>query len=109
MRSRESSDLRYLPGAFYLKYFLFRKIYLYLSPTILIIIDHGEIMDKPKYIDPTSDFGFKRIFASEPNKDLLIAFINELFHGLRQLPVLSLKLSFKPFNSLFYQWNIKIN
>lgn len=35
----------------------------------------------PIYIDPTSDFGFKRIFASEPNKDLLIAFINELFRG----------------------------
>ena len=39
---------------------------------------------KPKagtFIDVLSDFGFKRIFASEPNKDLLIAFINELFKG----------------------------
>ena len=34
-----------------------------------------------RYIDPLTDFGFKRIFGSEPNKDLLIAFLNELFKG----------------------------
>ncbi|GAB3416862.1 hypothetical protein GCM10027516_10140 [Niabella aquatica] len=28
-----------------------------------------------------TDFGFKKIFGSEPNKDLLIAFLNELFKG----------------------------
>jgi len=27
-----------------------------------------------KYIDPLVDFAFKKIFGSEPNKDLLIAF-----------------------------------
>lgn len=43
------------------------------------------MMKKPKYIDPTSDFGFKRIFGSEPNKDLLIAFINELFRGRKTI------------------------
>ncbi len=32
-----------------------------------------------RYIDPLTDFGFKRIFGSEPNKYLLIAFLNELF------------------------------
>lgn len=34
-----------------------------------------------RFIDPLTDFGFKRIFGSEPNKDLLIAFLNELFRG----------------------------
>lgn len=34
-----------------------------------------------RFIDPLTDFGFKRIFGSEPNKDLLIAFLNELFNG----------------------------
>lgn len=48
-----------------------------------------EQMEKPRYIDPTSDFGFKRIFASEPNKDLLISFINELFRGQKTVVDLS--------------------
>lgn len=34
-----------------------------------------------RYIDPLTDFGFKKIFGSESNKDLLIAFLNELFIG----------------------------
>jgi predicted transposase/invertase (TIGR01784 family) len=34
-----------------------------------------------KYIDPLVDFAFKKIFGSEPNKDLLIAFLNEVFRG----------------------------
>lgn len=34
-----------------------------------------------RYIDPLTDFGFKRIFGSEPHKDLLIAFLNVLFKG----------------------------
>jgi len=39
-------------------------------------------MSKPKppitgkYIDPLVDFAFKKIFGSEPNKDLLIAFLS---------------------------------
>ncbi|PRD56003.1 hypothetical protein C5749_01550 [Sphingobacterium gobiense] len=35
----------------------------------------------PVFIDPTTDFGFKRIFGTEANKDLLISFLNELFRG----------------------------
>jgi len=31
-----------------------------------------------RYINPFTDFGFKRLFGSEPNKDLLIDFLNEL-------------------------------
>jgi predicted transposase/invertase (TIGR01784 family) len=36
-----------------------------------------------RFIDPLTDFGFKRLLGSEPNKDLLIAFLNELFKGCK--------------------------
>ena len=35
-------------------------------------------MEHPKYINPFTDFGFKKIFGEEANKDLLIDFLNEL-------------------------------
>ena len=35
-----------------------------------------------RYISLLTDFGFKRIFGSAPNKDLLICFLNSLFNGL---------------------------
>jgi len=31
-----------------------------------------------KYINPFTDFGFKKIFGEEPNKDLLLDFLNEI-------------------------------
>ncbi|HMV48793.1 MAG TPA: Rpn family recombination-promoting nuclease/putative transposase, partial [Blastocatellia bacterium] len=31
-----------------------------------------------KYLNPFTDFGFKKLFGSEPNKDLLIDFLNQL-------------------------------
>lgn len=33
---------------------------------------------KEKYINPFTDYGFKRLFGEEPNKDLLLDFLNEL-------------------------------
>lgn len=33
---------------------------------------------KEKYISPFTDYGFKRLFGEEPNKDLLLDFLNEL-------------------------------
>ena len=33
-----------------------------------------------KYIDPFTDFGFKKLFGEECNKDLLLDFLNELLH-----------------------------
>jgi len=33
---------------------------------------------KDKYINPFTDYGFKRLFGEEPNKDLLLDFLNEL-------------------------------
>ncbi len=42
-------------------------------------------MLKTKYIDPLADVAFKKIFGSEPNKDLLISFLNELFRGRKRI------------------------
>lgn len=33
-----------------------------------------------KYINPFTDYGFKRLFGEEPNKDLLLDFLNELLY-----------------------------
>jgi predicted transposase/invertase (TIGR01784 family) len=35
---------------------------------------------KSKYIDPFTDFGFKKLFGEECNKELLLDFLNELLH-----------------------------
>jgi predicted transposase/invertase (TIGR01784 family) len=34
--------------------------------------------NQEKYINPFTDFGFKKLFGTEPNKDLLIDFLNEV-------------------------------
>ncbi|SDE94266.1 conserved hypothetical protein (putative transposase or invertase) [Mucilaginibacter pineti] len=34
-----------------------------------------------KYIDLLTDYSFKRIFGTDPNRDLLIDFLNEVFRG----------------------------
>ena len=36
---------------------------------------------KELYIDPRTDFGFKYLFGTPMNKELLIGFLNALFHG----------------------------
>lgn len=36
---------------------------------------------KERYIDPRTDFGFKYLFGTPMNKELLIGFLNALFHG----------------------------
>ena len=33
-----------------------------------------------RYVNPYTDFGFKKLFGSEVNKDLLISFLNALLH-----------------------------
>ena len=42
------------------------------------------IMDTCRYINPYTDFGFKKLFGTEMNKDLLISFLNALFNGKKQ-------------------------
>jgi len=41
------------------------------------------LVENTRYIDPMVDAAFKRIFGSDINKDLLIAFLNEIFKGRR--------------------------
>ena len=41
-----------------------------------------------KYINPFTDFGFKKLFGSEPNKSLLIDFLNQIlpeYHRIKDL------------------------
>lgn len=40
---------------------------------------------KERYINPYTDFGFKKLFGTEMNKDLLISFLNALFMGKRHV------------------------
>ena len=40
-----------------------------------------EEMGGAKYINPYTDFGFKKLFGTPLNKDLLISFLNSLFDG----------------------------
>ena len=41
----------------------------------------GDATMTGKYINPYTDFGFKKLFGTEMNKDLLISFLNSLFSG----------------------------
>lgn len=38
-----------------------------------------------RYIDPLTDWGVKRLFGSEPNKDILKDCLNELFRGEKSI------------------------
>lgn len=42
-----------------------------------------------RYINPFTDWGFKKIFGQEANKDILIFFLNELLKGERVIEDLS--------------------
>jgi predicted transposase/invertase (TIGR01784 family) len=42
-----------------------------------------------KYVNPFTDFGFKKLFGEEVNKDLLIDFLNSLLVGEQQIKDLS--------------------
>ena len=39
--------------------------------------------NQEKFMNPYTDFGFKKLFGTEPNKDILISFLNALFQGRR--------------------------
>ena len=45
--------------------------------------------DMPKFINPFTDIGFKRIFGQEINKDLLIDFLNALLEGEKRVTDIS--------------------
>ncbi|MCK5727862.1 MAG: PD-(D/E)XK nuclease family transposase [Methylococcales bacterium] len=44
-----------------------------------------------KYFNPYTDFGFKKLFAEEANKDLLIDFLNQLLPSHHQISTLEFK------------------
>ena len=39
------------------------------------------IVKNSRFIDPLTDYGFKLLFGSEPDKDIMIEFLNALFEG----------------------------
>jgi len=45
----------------------------------------SKTLSTPVFIDPLTDFGFKRLFGSEPNKDLLIDLLNSIFQGRKHI------------------------
>ena len=42
-----------------------------------------------KYLNPLTDFGFKKLFGSEPNKDFLIDFLNQILPAEHQIETLT--------------------
>ncbi len=44
-----------------------------------------------KYINPYTDFGFKKLFGEEGNKDLLIDFLNQLLPSHHQIESLNFR------------------
>ena len=59
-------------------YFVFRSvctIFARDNKSITIMADDK----KERYINPYTDFGFKKLFGTEMNKELLISFLNSLF------------------------------
>ena len=43
------------------------------------------MLNRPRYIDPLSDFGFKFLFGSAANKELLISLLNSIFRGKKNI------------------------
>ena len=40
-------------------------------------------LERDRYVNPYTDFGFKILFGTEMNKELLISFVNSLLGGKR--------------------------
>ena len=47
-------------------------------------------MDAGRYINPYTDYGFKHLFGTEPNKDLTLALVNALLQGKEVIKSLTL-------------------
>lgn len=43
------------------------------------------LTEKGRYLDFFTDFGFRKLFGSEPNKGLLIDFLNELLRDKQHI------------------------
>ena len=74
----------------------FRDFCVLLQRTIIIsvtmsdeqkpMLTDGLLSPEERYINPYTDFGFKKLFGSPLNKDLLIGFLNALFEEAKQIP-----------------------
>jgi predicted transposase/invertase (TIGR01784 family) len=53
--------------------------------------NHSKMTKSDKFINPFTDFGFKKIFGEEENKDLLIAFLNSLLPAPHHVVTLTYK------------------
>lgn len=40
---------------------------------------------KQRFIDPLTDFGFKHLLGGEPNKEIIIEFLNAIFVGQKKI------------------------
>ena len=49
------------------------------------IMEKYMLEDRDRYINPYTDFGFKKLFGTEMNKDLLLSFINSLLQGREKI------------------------
>ena len=49
--------------------------------------DEGNDEALPRYIDPLNDWGFKRLFGTEMNKEFLVAFLTEIFPDKRIMDI----------------------
>ena len=48
------------------------------------MLTDGLLSPQERYINPYTDFGFKKLFGTEMNKDLLISFLNALFSDAKK-------------------------
>jgi predicted transposase/invertase (TIGR01784 family) len=59
--------------------------------SVFLAQNHSKMAKSDKFINPFTDFGFKKLFGEEANKDLLIAFLNTLLPAQHQIAVLTYK------------------
>ena len=48
-----------------------------------------KIFNEDRYVNPYTDFGFKKLFGIEMNKYLILSFINTLLHGKEKIKSLT--------------------
>lgn len=52
---------------------------------LFFLIANGKEPKIGRFIDPLTDWGFRHLFGQEPNKKILIEFLNDLFQGEKHI------------------------
>lgn len=78
---QKTSAKEFIKGGFTL--YLFKMPLSKIDPNAVSLQKCAVIM--PTYINPYTDFGFKKLFGEEGNKDLLIDFLNQLLPPYHQI------------------------